>query len=352
MAARRRSGAGARRRGGSRGADLSRPSDGRGLLHVHPACAARRRRRSSTWRSALGYGEENDLCLRAARAGWRNVLADNAFVVHTGGSSFAGQKTELGARNMALLLERHPHYLDMVRSYIAADPLRPLRDAAAMRLAVNTEPGPRRAACDPRSRRRHRDARARADRGFARSLAPLPRDRRRRSLAGRGASRRRRCCHVRSGTRRAGVMGSVRRRHLRVVRHRARPPAQHFRLSRRHPAALETLPVPYGYTVHDLNFACPTITFLAADGMYCGAQTETAVCSRCLAAQPAFDRVDIGAWRDAPSRAARAGGVPDCAVAMDCRHAEAILSGLSGDGDRARFAGSACRRVCPACAPP
>ena len=26
-----------------------------------------------------GYGEENDLCLRAARAGWRNVLADNAF---------------------------------------------------------------------------------------------------------------------------------------------------------------------------------------------------------------------------------------------------------------------------------
>ncbi len=64
------------------------------------------------------------------------MLADNAFVVHTGGRSFAGQKAELGARNMALLLERHPHYLDMVRAYIAADPLRPLRDAAAMRLAV------------------------------------------------------------------------------------------------------------------------------------------------------------------------------------------------------------------------
>ena len=26
---------------------------------------------------------------------------------------------------MALLLERHPHYLDLVRSYIAADPVRP-----------------------------------------------------------------------------------------------------------------------------------------------------------------------------------------------------------------------------------
>ena len=31
-----------------------------------------------------GYGEENDFCLRAARAGWRNVLADDAFVVHAG----------------------------------------------------------------------------------------------------------------------------------------------------------------------------------------------------------------------------------------------------------------------------
>src|SRR5260221_4503679 len=88
-----------------------------------------------------GYGEENDLCLRAARAGWRNVLADNAFVVHTGGKSFAGQKRELGVRNMALLLQRHPRYLDMVRDYIRGDPLRPLRQAAAMRLAVNAEPG-------------------------------------------------------------------------------------------------------------------------------------------------------------------------------------------------------------------
>ncbi|HEY2818640.1 MAG TPA: glycosyltransferase, partial [Casimicrobiaceae bacterium] len=33
----------------------------------------------------IGYGEENDLCLRAARNGWRNVLADDAFVVHIGG---------------------------------------------------------------------------------------------------------------------------------------------------------------------------------------------------------------------------------------------------------------------------
>ncbi|MET0344969.1 MAG: glycosyltransferase family 2 protein, partial [Casimicrobiaceae bacterium] len=78
----------------------------------------------------LGYGEENDFCLRAARAGWRNVLADDAFVVHVGGRSFSGQKEHLSPRNLALLRERHPHYLRMVEEYIAADPLRALREAA------------------------------------------------------------------------------------------------------------------------------------------------------------------------------------------------------------------------------
>jgi GT2 family glycosyltransferase/glycosyltransferase involved in cell wall biosynthesis len=244
-----------------------------------------------------GYGEENDLCLRAARAGWRNVLADNAFVAHTGGKSFAGQKSELGVRNMALLLERHPHYLDMVRGYIRSDPLRPLREAAAMRLAVNADPG--------------------------RGVLHVIHDH------GGGTE-----THVR-----ALIAGS--REHWRhylaiavgdrwqVEEHRADGRIVTFDLERGPEEsweafvggicasfgialihlhnisacregilrALETLPVPYGYTVHDLNFACPTITFLAADGMYCGAQTETSVCSRCLAAQPAFDNVDIGGWR-------------------------------------------------------
>src|SRR6185295_15906391 len=49
--------------------------------------------------------------------------------------------------------------------------------------------------------------------------------------------------------------------------------------------ALLALGIPYGYTAHDLNVACPTITFLNAEGKYCGAETDAAVCARCLAAQ-------------------------------------------------------------------
>ena len=62
-------------------------------------------------------------------------------------------------------------------------------------------------------------------------------------------------------------------------------------------AALAVLRVPYGYTVHDLNFACPTILFLGADGDYCYEETDPAVCGACLSAQPAFAQIDIIDWR-------------------------------------------------------
>ena len=61
--------------------------------------------------------------------------------------------------------------------------------------------------------------------------------------------------------------------------------------------ALAALRVPYGYTVHDLNFACPTILFLGVDGNYCGQVTDPIECRACLRAQPAFAQIDIVDWR-------------------------------------------------------
>jgi O-antigen biosynthesis protein len=63
-------------------------------------------------------------------------------------------------------------------------------------------------------------------------------------------------------------------------------------------SALAEVRVPYGYTVHDLNFACPTITFLDDRQLYCGGVTDNAVCSHCLALQPDFAGVDIQSWRE------------------------------------------------------
>lgn len=58
-----------------------------------------------------GYGEENDFCQRAVRAGWRNVIAGDVFVQHERSASFGdARRAELGARGMAVLRERYPAY--------------------------------------------------------------------------------------------------------------------------------------------------------------------------------------------------------------------------------------------------
>ena len=71
----------------------------------------------------LGYGEENDFCMRARKAGWKNVLCDNVYVGHVGGSSFAPRGLGPDADSMKKLLSRHPEYLELIQGFIAADPL-------------------------------------------------------------------------------------------------------------------------------------------------------------------------------------------------------------------------------------
>ncbi len=70
-----------------------------------------------------GYGEENDFCQRAEQAGYRNVLCDDAYVVHHGGSSFGplGLKPDEGS--MQRLLSKHPDYQRKVADFIQKDPL-------------------------------------------------------------------------------------------------------------------------------------------------------------------------------------------------------------------------------------
>lgn len=74
-----------------------------------------------------GYGEENDFCLRAAAAGFHNILAADAYVQHLGGASFSEESRDLQRRAGAVIRERWPDYDAAVARYIAADPLLPLR---------------------------------------------------------------------------------------------------------------------------------------------------------------------------------------------------------------------------------
>lgn len=74
-------------------------------------------------RFGRGYGEENDFCMRARAAGWRNVLCDDAYVVHLGGRSFSDfgllPKTEDA---MERIRARYPEYEALVAAFIRDDP--------------------------------------------------------------------------------------------------------------------------------------------------------------------------------------------------------------------------------------
>ena len=91
-----------------------------------------------------GYGEENDLCVRAANHGWRNVLCSSAYVAHRGGASFGPIGEAPGGENLRRLCARYPGYNEAVADFILRDPLAPLRDQLAQRVqAFGAEPNQR-----------------------------------------------------------------------------------------------------------------------------------------------------------------------------------------------------------------
>jgi len=92
----------------------------------------------------LGYGEENDFCLRAAAMGWRNVLCETAYVVHQGNASFGPLDIAPNGDNLARLLARWPDYNERVARFIMADPLRPHRERLQENLEKLARSGPQR----------------------------------------------------------------------------------------------------------------------------------------------------------------------------------------------------------------
>jgi len=92
-----------------------------------------------------GYGEENDLCMRAMNAGWRNVIAPAAFVFHHRNASFQGEKERLFAAGIGVIAKRYPDYAQRVRDAFSHPSMENLRECAkraaaatAMTAAVET----------------------------------------------------------------------------------------------------------------------------------------------------------------------------------------------------------------------
>ena len=82
-----------------------------------------------------GYGEENDFCMRAQRAGWHNIIDDRTYVFHDRSKSFGESKTELLASGRAVIDERYPEYSRAVRVFRESWEIQAARGAARLALA-------------------------------------------------------------------------------------------------------------------------------------------------------------------------------------------------------------------------
>jgi glycosyltransferase involved in cell wall biosynthesis/GT2 family glycosyltransferase len=77
-----------------------------------------------------GYGEENDFCLRAVKAGWRNVIAPAAFVFHRRKASFGAEKEQLLADGMKVIKKRYPDYTQLANYAFSCSAMKTLQRAA------------------------------------------------------------------------------------------------------------------------------------------------------------------------------------------------------------------------------
>ena len=106
-------------------------------------------------RYGRGYGEENDFCMRAAKAGWRNLLAADVFIFHEGSVSFSEERHELQRTAARTLLDAHPEYTAAVHEFLSADSVAPLRDAMD-RARIEASPAEALAVLSERGRERSR----------------------------------------------------------------------------------------------------------------------------------------------------------------------------------------------------
>ena len=86
-----------------------------------------------------GYLEDVDFCLRAREHGFRSVCAPSVYVGHEGSRSFKSEKRSLVARNLQVLDGKFPNYRQECSAFVAADPLRPAREAIERALPYRDE---------------------------------------------------------------------------------------------------------------------------------------------------------------------------------------------------------------------
>jgi O-antigen biosynthesis protein len=257
-----------------------------------------------------GYGEENDWCLRARRAGFRDVLVPNLFVYHKHGGIYQEEKAALQAKSHAIVLERYPDYDSAVAEFYRADPIAPVRALLAFLIAARHGRGRRILVFDHELGGGSNLFSERLLEGFAAEGHSVVR-----------VSWRDRDPSIRIALLAAGVDRVFRSSALEdafaltrflnfdeiVINQLAEMPDLGDGLGRI-TQFIEASGAALTIYVHDYFLLCPSLNLLNGESRYCGLP-DKATCDRCAAANPYFRlepaehrRFSMQAWRAAMGR--------------------------------------------------
>ena len=239
-----------------------------------------------------GYGEENDFCIRAAGAGWRNLHLLDTFVRHFGGVSFGDSKSPRERAAMDTLRRLHPRYEAQVLAFVRDDPARLARTMVDLaRILDGSRPVILAVLHDRQGgteRHVHELAALLHDRAQFVVLRPLPGQRVSLRLPDPGDAfelvfsladeydallsmlRQLGVCHV----------------HYHHLLGHGKPVMQ----------LPQRLGVGYDFTAHDYFSICPQISLTRRDNRYCG-EEGVQQCNDCLVQSPAPGGLDILSWR-------------------------------------------------------
>jgi glycosyltransferase involved in cell wall biosynthesis/GT2 family glycosyltransferase len=91
-------------------------------------------------RFGLGYGEENDFCMRALARGWLNLVDDATFIYHAGHRSFGVARKAQERRAGSAMRRLHPRYMATIAELMRRDPLAPVRTQITAALTKHRAP--------------------------------------------------------------------------------------------------------------------------------------------------------------------------------------------------------------------
>ncbi len=241
-----------------------------------------------------GYGEENDFCIRAADAGWRNLHALDTFVRHAGGVSFGAGKTPRERAAMETLRRLHPRYEKDVMKFVQADPARIARLAADMERILDGGRPVILAVLHDRQggTERHVHELASVLREHAQFLVARPMPGQRISLRLPDPDESFELVFNLPNDQNA-LVDTLQRFGVRHVHyHHLLGNGDFIR------ALPRLLGVTYDFTAHDYYTICPQISLTDRSNGYCG-ELGPEQCATCLAESPAPGGVDIATWRRA-----------------------------------------------------